>query len=85
MKRPTSFDIAALAGVSQATVSRALSRSSSVSEAVRQRVFARRPSSTIRLISMPASCARRRSTPSPCWCRRTSTIPTTASIRSSCR
>ena len=39
MKRPTSFDIAALAGVSQATVSRALSRSSSVSEAVRQRVF----------------------------------------------
>ncbi len=40
MKRPTSFDIAALAGVSQATVSRALSRSSSVSEAVRLRVFA---------------------------------------------
>lgn len=39
MKRPTSFDIAALAGVSQATVSRALSRASSVSEAVRQRVF----------------------------------------------
>ena len=39
MKRPTSFDIAALAGVSQATVSRALSGSSSVSEAVRQRVL----------------------------------------------
>ncbi len=39
MKRPTSFDIAALAGVSQATVSRALSGASSVSEAVRQRVF----------------------------------------------
>lgn len=39
MKRPTSFDIAALAGVSQATVSRALSGASSVSEPVRQRVF----------------------------------------------
>eukprot|EP01042_Synura_sphagnicola_P027984 gene27984-36124_t len=39
MKRPTSFDIAALAGVSQATVSRALSQASPVSEAVRQRVF----------------------------------------------
>jgi DNA-binding LacI/PurR family transcriptional regulator len=39
MKRPTSFDIAALAGVSQATVSRALSGAASVSEAVRQRVF----------------------------------------------
>ncbi len=39
MKRPTSFDIAALAGVSQATVSRALSQSSPVSEEVRKRVF----------------------------------------------
>jgi DNA-binding LacI/PurR family transcriptional regulator len=39
IRRPTSFDIAALAGVSQATVSRALSRSASVSEAVRQRVY----------------------------------------------
>ncbi|MFT4090221.1 MAG: LacI family DNA-binding transcriptional regulator [Asticcacaulis sp.] len=39
VRRPTSFDIAALAGVSQATVSRALSQSASVSEAVRQRVF----------------------------------------------
>jgi DNA-binding LacI/PurR family transcriptional regulator len=39
MKRPTSFDIAALAGVSQATVSRALSQSASVSEAVRTRVL----------------------------------------------
>jgi len=39
MKRPTSFDIAELAGVSQATVSRALSRNSPVSEAVRKRVF----------------------------------------------
>jgi len=38
VKRPTSFDIAALAGVSQATVSRALSNSGSVSDAVRQRV-----------------------------------------------
>lgn len=38
-KRPTSFDIAALAKVSQATVSRALSGSSAVSAAVRQRVF----------------------------------------------
>ncbi|MGZ3305301.1 MAG: LacI family DNA-binding transcriptional regulator, partial [Asticcacaulis sp.] len=39
MKRPTSFDIAALAGVSQATVSRALSRASGVSDEVRRRVF----------------------------------------------
>lgn len=39
MRRPTSFDIAALAGVSQPTVSRALSGSPSVSEATRQRVF----------------------------------------------
>ncbi|WP_235079930.1 LacI family DNA-binding transcriptional regulator [Asticcacaulis sp. AC402] len=39
MRRPTSIDIAALAGVSQATVSRALSRPASVSEGVRQRVF----------------------------------------------
>ncbi|MFT3997610.1 MAG: substrate-binding domain-containing protein [Asticcacaulis sp.] len=39
VKRPTSFDIAALAGVSQATVSRALSQSPSVSEEVRRRVF----------------------------------------------
>ncbi len=39
MKRPTSFDIAALAGVSQATVSRALSAASPVSEEVRRRVF----------------------------------------------
>jgi DNA-binding LacI/PurR family transcriptional regulator len=39
-RRPTSFDIAALAGVSQPTVSRALSGSSSVSEATRQRVVA---------------------------------------------
>lgn len=38
-KRPTSFDIAALAGVSQATVSRALSGSGSVSDDVRQRVL----------------------------------------------
>lgn len=39
MKRPTSFDIAALAGVSQASVSRALSKPNSVSEDVRLRVF----------------------------------------------
>lgn len=38
-RRPTSFDIAALAGVSQPTVSRALSGSPSVSEATRQRVL----------------------------------------------
>lgn len=37
--RPTSFDIAALAGVSQATVSRALSGNGAVSEAVRQKVI----------------------------------------------
>jgi DNA-binding LacI/PurR family transcriptional regulator len=40
MRRPTSFDIAALAGVSQPTVSRALTGSPAVSEATRQRVFA---------------------------------------------
>lgn len=39
-RRPTSFDIAALAGVSQPTVSRALSGNSSVSEATRRRVLA---------------------------------------------
>ncbi len=39
MRRPTSFDIAALAGVSQPTVSRALSGSPAVSEATRARVF----------------------------------------------
>lgn len=39
-RRPTSFDIAALAGVSQPTVSRALSGSKSVSEATRARVLA---------------------------------------------
>ncbi len=39
-RRPTSFDIAALAGVSQPTVSRALSGNSSVSEATRAKVFA---------------------------------------------
>lgn len=39
-KRPTSFDIAALAGVSQPTVSRALSGSASVSEVTRARVLA---------------------------------------------
>lgn len=39
-RRPTSFDIAALAGVSQPTVSRALSGSAAVSEATRQRVVA---------------------------------------------
>jgi DNA-binding LacI/PurR family transcriptional regulator len=39
-RRPTSFDIAALAGVSQPTVSRALSGSPSVSEATRLRVIA---------------------------------------------
>jgi DNA-binding LacI/PurR family transcriptional regulator len=39
-RRPTSFDIAALAGVSQPTVSRALSGSLAVSEATRQRVLA---------------------------------------------
>ena len=39
-RRPTSFDIAALAGVSQPTVSRALSGNPSVSEATRQRVRA---------------------------------------------
>lgn len=38
-RRPTSFDIAALAGVSQPTVSRALSGSTSVSEATRKRVI----------------------------------------------
>ncbi len=37
-RRPTSFDIAALAGVSQPTVSRALSGNASVSEETRQRV-----------------------------------------------
>src|SRR3982750_3216013 len=39
-RRPTSFDIAAIAGVSQPTVSRALSGSTSVSEATRARVLA---------------------------------------------
>jgi DNA-binding LacI/PurR family transcriptional regulator len=39
-RRPTSFDIAALAGVSQPTVSRALSGSPSVSEATRTKVLA---------------------------------------------
>jgi len=39
-RRPTSFDIAALAGVSQPTVSRALSGNPSVSEATRARVMA---------------------------------------------
>lgn len=39
-RRPTSFDIAALAGVSQPTVSRALSGSSAVSEETRARVLA---------------------------------------------
>ena len=39
MRRPTSFDIAALAGVSQPTVSRALSGSPAVSKTTRQRVF----------------------------------------------
>ena len=38
-RRPTSFDIAALAGVSQPTVSRALSGSSSVSDETRRRVL----------------------------------------------
>ena len=38
-RRPTSFDIAALAGVSQPTVSRALSGSPSVSEGTRRRVL----------------------------------------------
>src|SRR3954451_21761388 len=39
-RRPTSFDIAAIAGVSQPTVSRALSGSPSVSEETRARVLA---------------------------------------------
>src|SRR4051794_3975072 len=39
-RRPTSFDIAAIAGVSQPTVSRALSGSPSVSDATRRRVLA---------------------------------------------
>jgi len=39
-RRPTSFDIAALAGVSQPTVSRALSGNPAVSEATRARVLA---------------------------------------------
>ena len=39
-RRPTSFDIAALAGVSQPTVSRALNGNPSVSEATRARVLA---------------------------------------------
>lgn len=39
-RRPTSFDIAALAGVSQPTVSRALSGNPSVNEATRARVLA---------------------------------------------
>jgi len=39
-RRPTSFDIAALAGVSQPTVSRALSGSPSISAETRARVFA---------------------------------------------
>ncbi|QNM81877.1 LacI family DNA-binding transcriptional regulator [Sphingomonas sabuli] len=40
MRRPTSFDIAALAGVSQPTVSRALNNNPSVSESTRARVLA---------------------------------------------
>jgi len=39
-RRPTSFDIAALAGVSQPTVSRALNNSPSVSAETRARVLA---------------------------------------------
>ena len=39
-RRPTSFDIAALAGVSQPTVSRALNNSPSVSDETRARVLA---------------------------------------------
>ncbi|WP_115365390.1 LacI family DNA-binding transcriptional regulator [Alteripontixanthobacter maritimus] len=39
-KRPTSFDVAHLAGVSQSTVSRALAGSPSITEATRNRVMA---------------------------------------------
>ncbi len=39
MKRPTSFDLAALAGVSQSTVSRVLNQSALVSDDVRRRVM----------------------------------------------
>src|SRR5438477_11656576 len=39
-RRPTSFDIAALAGVSQPTISRALSGNPAVSEETRARVLA---------------------------------------------
>jgi DNA-binding LacI/PurR family transcriptional regulator len=60
-RRPTSFDIAALAGVSQPTVSRALSGNPSVSEETRARVLAAAEQLHYKVDKNAASLRRRQS------------------------
>jgi hypothetical protein len=65
-RRPTSFDIAALAGVSQPTVSRALSGNPAVSAETRARVSPPPSSSTTRSTRTPRACAASTAAPWRC-------------------
>ena len=68
MKKATSQDVAALAGVSQATVSLILNNSSKIPSAVKRASACSLPHSSSTTTCPPAKRPARRQAPGCCWC-----------------